>query len=166
MRGGEEGKRSRRAGSYRTLRDVVDEAGRDATRWCLVARRPDSQLVLDIYLARSQSLDNPCYYVQLSHARICGLLRQVDERGLAFDLDNGLAQPLDMGDAASRDLLTDLARWPDVVEAAGEQLEPHQVTTYLLELAQAFQTYYNDYQFLVDDAGTRDRKSTRPNSSH
>src|SRR3546814_11213371 len=63
-----------------------------------------------------------------------------------------------MGDAASRDLLTDLARWPDVVEAAGEQLEPHQVTTYLLELAQAFQTYYNDHQFLVDDAGTRDAR--------
>src|SRR3546814_12859913 len=63
-----------------------------------------------------------------------------------------------MGDAASRDLLTDLARWPDVVEAAGEQLEPHQVTTYLLELAQAFQTYYNDHKFLVDDAGTRDAR--------
>src|SRR3546814_18083984 len=71
---------------------------------------------------------------------------------------NGLAQPLDMGDAASRDLLTDLARWPDVVEAAGEQLEPHQVTTYLLELAPAFQTYYNDHQFLVADAGTRDAR--------
>src|SRR3546814_10463171 len=90
------------AGSYLTLRDLVDEAGRDATRWVLVARRPDSQLVFDIDRARSQSLDNPVYYVQLSHARICGLLRQVDERGLAFDLDNGLAQPLDMGDAASR----------------------------------------------------------------
>src|SRR3546814_132502 len=104
MRGGEEVKLSKRAGSYLTLRDLVDEAGRDATRWFLVARRPDSQLVFDIDLARSQSLDNPVYYVQLSHARICGLLRQVDERGLAFDLDNGLAQPLDMGDAASRDL--------------------------------------------------------------
>lgn len=158
MRGGEEVKLSKRAGSYLTLRDLVDEAGRDATRWFLVARRPDSQLVFDIDLARSQSLDNPVYYVQLSHARICGLLRQVDERGLAFDLDNGLAQPLDMGDSAARDLLTDLARWPDVVEAAGEQLEPHQVTTYLLELAQAFQTYYNDHQFLVEDAGTRDAR--------
>jgi len=158
MRGGEEVKLSKRAGSYLTLRDLIDEAGRDATRWFLVARRTDSQLVFDIDLARSQSLDNPVYYVQLSHARICGLLRQVDERGLAFDLDNGLAQPLDLADAAQQDLLTDLSRWPDVVAAAGEQLEPHQVTTYLLELAQAFQTYYNDHQFLVDDAGTRDAR--------
>src|SRR3546814_18405830 len=86
-------------------------------------------MVFDIDQALSQSIDNPVYYVQLSHARICGLLRQVYERGLAFDLDNGLAQPLDMGDAASRDLLTDLARWPDEVEAACEPLSPHQVAT-------------------------------------
>ncbi|MDN5780996.1 MAG: arginine--tRNA ligase [Luteimonas sp.] len=158
MRGGEEVKLSKRAGSYLTLRDLIDEAGRDATRWFLVARRPDSQLVFDIDLARSQSLDNPVYYVQLSHARICGLLRQVDERGLAFDLDNGLAQPIDPGDAACHGLLTDLARWPEVVAAAGEQLEPHLVTTYLLELAQAFQTYYNDHQFLVDDADVRNAR--------
>src|SRR3546814_17023228 len=147
MRGGEEVKLSKRAGSYLTLRDLVDEAGRDATRWFLVARRPDSQLVFDIDLARSQSLDNPVYYVQLSHARICGLLRQVDERGLAFDLDNGLAQPLDMGGAASHDLLTALARWPDVVDAPGEHLAPHQVTTYLLDLAQALHTHHNNHQY-------------------
>src|SRR3546814_13407448 len=73
-------------------------------------------------------------------------------------LFRSLAQPLDMGDAASRDLLTDLARWPDVVEAAGEPLEPHQVPTYLLELAQAFQTYYHDHQLLVDDAHPTDKR--------
>ncbi len=158
MRGGEEVKLSKRAGSYLTLRDLVDEAGRDATRWFLVARRPDSQLVFDIDLARSQSLDNPVYYVQLSHARICGLLRQLNERGLAFDLDNGLRQPLDLDDDATRDLLIDLSRWPEVVAATGEQLEPHLVTTYLHELAQAFQTYYNDHQFLVDDTDARDAR--------
>jgi arginyl-tRNA synthetase len=163
MRGGEEVKLSKRAGSYLTLRDLIDEAGRDATRWFLIARKPDSQLVFDIDLARSQSLDNPVYYVQLSHARICGLLRQLKERDLAFDLDNGLAQPLDLaGDSsasrATRDLLTDLARWPEVVAAAGEQLEPHQVTSYLHELAQAFQSYYNDHQFLVDDGDVRDAR--------
>jgi arginyl-tRNA synthetase len=163
MRGGEEVKLSKRAGSYLTLRDLIDEAGRDATRWFLIARKPDSQLVFDIDLARSQSLDNPVYYVQLSHARICGLLRQLKERDLAFDLDNGLAQPLDLdGDSsasrATRDLLIDLARWPEVVAAAGEQLEPHQVTSYLHELAQAFQSYYNDHQFLVDDGNVRDAR--------
>ncbi len=158
MRGGEEVKLSKRAGSYLTLRDLIDEAGRDATRWFLIARKPDSQLVFDIDFARSQSLDNPVYYVQLSHARICGLLRQLNERGLSFDLDNGLAQPLDLDSAATRDLLTDLSRYPEVVVAAGEQLEPHLLTVYLHELAQAFQTYYNDHQFLVDDADTRDAR--------
>ena len=163
MRGGEEVKISKRAGSYLTLRDLVDEAGRDATRWFLLARKPDSQLTFDIDLARSQSLDNPVYYVQLSHARICGLWRQLQERGLSFDAGNGLAQPLDMdGDSpaarATRNLLTELSRWPEVVAAAGEHLEPHLVTAYLHELAQAFQSYYNDHQFLVDDADLRDAR--------
>ena len=160
MRGGEEVKLSKRAGSYLTLRDLIDEAGRDATRWFLIARKPDSQLVFDIDLARSQSLDNPVYYVQLSHARICGLLRQLKERDLAFDLDNGLQQPLDLDSTATRNLLTDLSRWPEVVATAGEQLEPHLLTTYLHELAQGFQSYYNDHQFLVDDADVRDARLT------
>ncbi|MEF3083148.1 arginine--tRNA ligase [Luteimonas sp. SMYT11W] len=158
MRGGEEVKLSKRAGSYLTLRDLIDEAGRDATRWFLVARKPDSQLVFDIDLARSQSLDNPVYYVQLSHARICGLLRKLGDAGLAFDLQNGLAQLPDMTDVALRDVLIDLSRWPEIVAVAGAQLEPHLIATYLLELAQGFQTYYNDHQFLVDDADVRDAR--------
>jgi len=158
MRGGEEVKLSKRAGSYLTLRDLVEEAGRDATRWFLLARKPDSQLTFDIDLARSQSLDNPVYYVQLSHARICGLWRQLRERGLAFDAGNGLAQALDLENGATRNLLTELARYPDVVSAAGEHLEPHLITIYLHDLAQAFQSYYNDHQFLVDDSNLRDAR--------
>ena len=158
MRGGEEVKLSKRAGSYLTLRDLIDEAGRDATRWFLVARKPDSQLTFDIDLARSQSLDNPVYYVQLSHARICGLFRQATERGLAFDLPRGLGQPLDLTDEPAHELVTTLLRYPDVVATAGEHLEPHQIAAYLLELAQTFQTYYNDHQFLVDEAGVRDAR--------
>ena len=158
MRGGEEVKLSKRAGSYLTLRDLIDEAGRDAVRWFLIARKPDSQLVFDIDLARSQSLDNPVYYVQLSHARIGGLLRQLDERGLSFDLQAGLSQPFDLENSATRDLLTDLVRWPEIVTAAGNDLEPHLIAIYLVELAQAFQSYYNDHQFLVDDADTRNAR--------
>jgi len=158
MRGGEEVKLSKRAGSYLTLRDLVEEAGRDATRWFLLARKPDSQLTFDIDLARSQSLDNPVYYVQLSHARICGLWRQLRERGLAFNAGNGLQQPLDLENNATRNLLTELARYPDVVAAAGEHLEPHLITIYLHDLAQAFQSYYNDHQFLVDDSDLRDAR--------
>ena len=155
MRGGEEVKISKRAGSYLTLRDLIDEAGRDATRWFLLARKPDSQLTFDIDLARSQSLDNPVYYVQLSHARIRGLFRQLHERALAWDPAVGVAQPLDLDNGATHALLTALSRWPDVVAAAGEQLEPHLVTAHLHELAQAFQSYYNDHQFLVDDDAVR-----------
>ena len=163
MRGGEEVKISKRAGSYLTLRDLIDEAGRDATRWFLLARKPDSQLTFDIDLARSQSLDNPVYYVQLSHARICGLWRQLNERGLSYDATAGLARPLDLdGDSpasrATHELLTALSRWPDVVASAGEHLEPHLVAAYLHELAQAFQSYYNDHQFLVDDADLRNAR--------
>ena len=158
MRGGEEVKLSKRAGSYLTLRDLIDEAGRDATRWFLVARKPDSQLTFDIDLARSQSLDNPVYYVQLSHARSCGVFRQLAERGLSFDAENGRNQPLDLDDRATATLLASLSRWPEVVAAAGAQLEPHLVAAYLLELAQDFQSYYNEHQFLVDDANLRDAR--------
>jgi len=158
MRGGEEVKLSKRAGSYLTLRDLIDEAGRDATRWFLIARKPDSQLTFDIDFARSQSLDNPVYYVQVSHARMHGLMRQLKERGLSFDAANGLAQPLDLDDVAARELIATLLRYSDVVESAGRDLEPHQIAAYLLELAQTFQTYYNDHQFLVDDANTRDAR--------
>lgn len=158
MRGGEEVKLSKRAGSYLTLRELVDEAGRDATRWFLVARKPDSQLTFDIDLARSQSLDNPVYYVQVSHARMCGLMRQLDERGLSFDRDAGLALPLDLDDAATHELAVTVQRYPDVVESAGEDLEPHQLAIYLLELAQTFQSYYNGHQFLVDDADQRNAR--------
>jgi len=158
MRGGEEVKLSKRAGSYVTLRDLIDEVGRDATRWFLIARKPDSQLTFDIDFARSQSLDNPVYYVQVSHARMCGLVRQLKERGLGYDQANGLAQPLDLDDAPARELVATLLRYGDVVETAGRDLEPHQIAVFLLELAQTFQTYYNDHQFLVDDANTRDAR--------
>ncbi len=158
MRGGEEVKLSKRAGSYLTLRELIEEAGRDAVRWFLVARKPDSQLTFDIDLARSQSLDNPVYYVQLAHARSCGVFRQLAERGLGFDVDNGRAQPLDLDDRATATLLASLSRWPEVVAAAGAQLEPHLVAAFLLELAQDFQSYYNEHQFLVEDADLRDAR--------
>ena len=158
MRGGEEVKLSKRAGSYLTLRDLIDEVGADAVRWFLIARKPDSQLTFDIDLARSQSMDNPVYYVQVSHARMCGLMRQLKERGLSFDVDDGLSQPLDLDDATTHELVTTLSRYAEVVETAGRDLEPHQIAAYLLELAQAFQSYYNEHQFLVDEAPVRNAR--------
>jgi arginyl-tRNA synthetase len=158
MRDGEVMKFSKRAGSYVTLRDLIDETGADAVRWFLIARKPDSQLVFDIDLARSQSLDNPVYYVQLSHARTFGVLRKMQARGLDFDLDAGLAQLPDIDNVETRDLLIDLARFPEIVEIAGRDLEPHLIAAYLVELAQSYQSYYNGHIFLVDDADTRNAR--------
>jgi len=96
--------------------------------------------------------------VQLAHARICGLMRQLRERSLGFDLANGLAQPPDLRDEHLREVLIELSRWPDIVHSAGRTLEPHLVAIYLLALAQAFQSYYNDHQFLIEDADVRDAR--------
>ncbi|GAB1406397.1 hypothetical protein MASR1M8_03160 [Thermomonas brevis] len=136
MRGGEEVKLSKRAGSYLTLRDLIDEAGRDATRWFLIARKPDSQLTFDIDLARSQSNDNPVYYVQYAHARICSLLRQAGEKGYAHDAGNGAASLHRLDDAPAQELMRELSRYPEVVEAAGNTLEPHLIAQYLREAGQ------------------------------
>lgn len=158
MRGGEEVKLSKRAGSYLTLRDLIDEAGRDATRWFLVARKPDSQLTFDIDLARSQSNDNPVYYVQYAHARICSLLRQAGEKGYAHDAARGDAALHRLDDAPAQELMRELSRYPEVVEAAGATLEPHLVAQYLRELANAFHGWYHASPVLVEDAHLRDAR--------
>ncbi|WP_414715500.1 arginine--tRNA ligase [Stenotrophomonas maltophilia] len=158
MRHGEEVKLSKRAGSYMTLRELIDEAGCDAVRWYMVARRPDSQLTFDIDKARSQSLDNPVYYVQLSHARICGLFRQLSERGLPWDPSGSGHLQQEVKSGSGRALALEIARYPDIVVAAGETLEPHLIAGHLFELAQAFQSYYNDHHFLVEDVSTRNTR--------
>ena len=158
MRGGEEVKLSKRAGSYVTLRDLIDEVGRDATRWFLIARKSDSQLVFDIDLARAQTNDNPVYYVQYAHARVASVMRQLGERGLAWNRDNGLARLDRLDSEAEQVVMSELSRYGEVVEAAGASLEPHLVATYLRELAAAFHGWYNTSQFLVDDADLRDAR--------
>ncbi|HTA65041.1 MAG TPA: arginine--tRNA ligase [Xanthomonadaceae bacterium] len=159
MRGGEEVKLSKRAGSYLTLRDLIDEAGRDATRWFLVARKSDSQLTFDIDLARSQSNDNPVFYVQYAHARVCSLLRQCGEKGFAYDQANGIAHLSRLSDASEQALMVELSRYPEIVETASAQLEPHLLSHYLRELANAFHTWYHAQPVLVaDDAALRDAR--------
>ena len=158
MRGGEEVKLSKRAGSYFTLRDLIEETSADATRWFLIARKPDSQLTFDIDLARQQSNDNPVFYVQYAHARVCSLLRQAGEKGYAYDQTNGLANLARLGDETSLQLMVELSRYPEVVEAAGESLEPHVVAQYLRELAYAFHTWYAGTPVLTDDAQARDAR--------
>ncbi|MEJ7747512.1 MAG: DALR anticodon-binding domain-containing protein, partial [Luteimonas sp.] len=158
MRGGEEVKLSKRAGNYLTLRDLIEEAGRDATRWFLIARKPDSQLTFDIDLARSQSNDNPVFYVQYAHARVCSLLRQAVEKGYTFDRDHGLANLFLLDDDTTQALIVELSRYPEVVEAAADTLEPHTIAQYLRELAHAFHTCYHAQAILVEDAAMRDAR--------
>jgi arginyl-tRNA synthetase len=158
MRGGEEVKISKRAGSYVTLRDLIDEVGRDATRYFLIARKADSQMVFDIDLARSQSNDNPVYYIQYAHARVCSVLRQIGERGLIWDRDNGLAKLARLDNEHEQALMVEIARYAEVVEAAALNLEPHLIAQYLRELAYALHTYYNAHQFIVDDVDLRDAR--------
>jgi arginyl-tRNA synthetase len=158
MRGGEEVKLSKRAGSYLTLRDLIEEVGRDATRWFLVARKPDSQLVFDIDLAKTQSNDNPVYYVQYAHARVNSLLRQAAEKGFSVDIAQGLAQLGVIDDEASLSLMMELSRFAEVVQNAGIQLEPHTVAQYLRELATAFHTAYHARPVLVADEAERNAR--------
>ena len=151
-------KLSKRAGSYVTLRDLIDETGKDAVRWFLIARKPDSQLTFDIDLARSQSNDNPVYYVQYAHARVHSLLRQAAEKGYLVDVTNGLAHLDQLNDEASQALMIELSRYPEVVEAASLTLEPHTIAQYLRELATAFHTAYHAQPVLVDDRNERDAR--------
>lgn len=147
MRGGEEVKISKRAGSYVTLRDLIEEVGCDATRYFLAARRADSQLVFDIDLARAQTNDNPVYYIQYGHARICSVLDQWG--GDVASLKDAELDPLTTEHELA--LLQRLAEYPEIVENAARELAPHVVAYYLKDLAGDFHSYYNAQQFLVEN---------------
>jgi arginyl-tRNA synthetase len=151
MRGGEEVKLSKRAGSYVTLRDLIDEVGCDATRYFLAARRADSQLVFDIDIAKAQTNDNPVYYIQYAHARICSVLSQWN--GDVNSLKTVNLSPLNMPNEAK--LMQRLSEYPEVVSDAATDLAPHAIANYLKECASDLHSYYNDTKFLVDDAPTK-----------
>ncbi|MGZ3157629.1 MAG: arginine--tRNA ligase [Burkholderiaceae bacterium] len=166
MRNGEEVKISKRAGSYVTLRDLIEWSagdvtkedgsrdltrGRDAVRFFLISRKADTEFIFDVDLALAQSDENPVYYVQYAHARICSVLAQWngDEAGLnAVDLS-----PLTASREAS--LLAVLAEYPDALQKALEELGPHQVAFYLRDLASELHSYYNAERVLVDDVPTK-----------
>lgn len=147
LRGGQEVKISKRAGSYVTLRDLIDEVGCDATRYFLAARHPDSQLVFDIDLAKSKSNDNPVYYIQYAHARISAVLALWDgEREALLEADVSL-----LNSEYETVLLQRLIDYPQVIESAAQDLEPHLIAFFLKDLAADFHSYYNASRFLVED---------------
>ncbi|WP_062362000.1 arginine--tRNA ligase [Vreelandella aquamarina] len=157
-RSGVEVKLSKRAGSYVTIRDLIDEVGRDATRFFLAARRADSQLTFDIDLARSQSNDNPVYYIQYAHARVCSMLRKAEEAGQPFDHSVAMANLALLDSDQEKAVLNRLARYPEVVEHAAKSREPQQVAQYLLDLAGDFHTCYNAVKVMVDDDTLRNTR--------
>ena len=151
MRGGDEVKLSKRAGSYVTLRDLIDEVGCDATRYFLAARDANSQLIFDIDLARTQTNDNPVYYIQYAHARICSVLAQW--AGDSASLISADLSPLNSPQEAV--LMQKLSEFPEVVKNAADDLAPHTIANYLKECASELHSYYNDTKFLVDDVPTK-----------
>ncbi|HEX5408320.1 MAG TPA: arginine--tRNA ligase [Gemmatimonadaceae bacterium] len=150
MRGGEEVKLSKRAGEYVTVRDLVDDVGRDAVRYFFLMRKIDSQLVFDVDLARSQSEENPVYYIQMAHARLCGIFRvgeiapeSITTDGVDFD---ALAEP------EAQELVKTLVDFPAFVASAAETLEPHRIASYLLDAARQTHLWYHKHHVLNEPA--------------
>ncbi len=149
MKGGEEVKISKRAGSYVTVRDLIDEVGRDAVRYFFLMRKGDSQLVFDVDLARSQSEENPVYYIQMAHARLSGIFRvgEIDPATVTGEgVDwSALDQP------EERELVKALLDWPALVASAAEAAEPHRVASWLLETARMVHTWYHKCHVLGEE---------------
>ena len=154
MRGGEEVKISKRAGSYVTLRDLVEWTSKDAVRFFLLSRKPDTEYVFDIDLALAQNNDNPVYYVQYAHARICSVLTLWG--GDPAALENADLTPLESPQALA--LMLQLARYPEMLRDAALDFAPHDVTFYLRELAATYHTYYDAERILVDDEKLRNAR--------
>lgn len=150
LRGGKPVAMSTRAGEFVTLREVVDEVGKDAARYNFLMRRSDSHLDFDLELAKKQSNENPVYYVQYAHARICSIIRTAAERGLT---PTGCGE-IDLSRLTAAEeiaLIKIIARYPEIVEQSARTLEPHRYTFYLNELASVFHSYYNKNRVISDE---------------
>ena len=167
MRGGEEVKISKRAGSYVTLRDLIDWTSKDAVRFFLLSRKADTEYVFDVDLARTKNNENPVYYVQYAHARICSVLTKLSSTGaqdpavLAQDITLHLkrADLSALDSAPAQALMMLLSRYPQVLAQACTDLAPHDVTFYLRELAACYHSYYDAERILVDDEAVRNARA-------
>ena len=150
LRDGKPAAMSTRSGEFVTLREVIDEVGRDAARYNFLMRRSDSHLDFDLELAKRQSNENPVYYVQYAHARICSILRMAAERGIAAPAA-GEADASLLRLPEETELIKAITRFPEVVEGAARTLEPHRLTFYLNDLAALFHSYYNRNKVISED---------------
>ena len=148
---------STRSGEYVTLRDLRNEVGNDAARFFYVSRSNDQHLEFDLELAKSQSSDNPVYYVQYAHARVSSMVKRIEEEG--GRVPEAASTPLEALDTPEdRAMIRALTRYPEIVELAAENRAPQNVVHYLRELAADFHSYYNTHKVLTDDAGVRDAR--------
>jgi arginyl-tRNA synthetase len=157
-RGGEKVAMSTRSGSFVTLRELRDEVGNDAARFFYVQRKCEQHMDFDLDLAKSQSADNPVYYIQYAHARVHSVMRQLAERGMTWEREAGLQHMHLLQESHEKALLQRMNRFPEVVENAALAHEPHQLAHYLRELANDLHTYYNAHKFIVEEAGLRDAR--------
>jgi arginyl-tRNA synthetase len=157
-RGGEKVQMSTRSGSFVTLRELREEVGTDAARFFYVMRSNDQHLDFDLDLARSQSNDNPVYYVQYAHARICSLFRQLEEKQLSYHRSAAEAARGRLVEVQELDLLNVMMRFPESIESAALNRSPQILVTYLRELAAAFHTFYNAHPILVNDEALRNAR--------
>ncbi|MEE9911466.1 MAG: arginine--tRNA ligase [Deltaproteobacteria bacterium] len=151
LRAGEPVAMSTRSGEFVTLREVLDEVGKDAARYNFLMRRSDSHLDFDLEVAKKQSNENPVFYVQYAYARICSILRMAVERGLALPSYEGIDPSL-LREPEERTLIKMMARYPEMLEGAANSLEVHRITFYLNELAGVFHSYYNKNKVVTEDA--------------
>ena len=157
-RGGEKVAMSTRSGSFVTLRELREEVGNDAARFFYVQRKCEQHMDFDLDLAKSQSADNPVYYIQYAHARVHSVMRQLAERGMTWEREAGLEHLHLLQEAHEKALLQRMNRFPEAVENAALAHEPHQLAHYLRELANDLHTYYNAHKFIVEEAGLRDAR--------
>jgi arginyl-tRNA synthetase len=157
-RGGEKVQMSTRSGEFITLRELRREVGNDAARFFYVLRSNEQHLDFDMQLATSRSNENPVFYIQYAHARVCSVLRQMREKGFEHDEAHGRASLDRLTEPHEQALLATLSRYPEVLETAAQLRAPHTLVHYLRELATDFHAYYNAHQFLVEDAAVRDAR--------
>ena len=142
---------STRSGEFVTLREVLDEVGKDAARYNFLMRRSDSHLDFDLEIAKKQSNENPVYYVQYAHARICSILRMAQqEHSIALPFYKDI-NPALLNEPEEMTLIKLMARYPEVIEGAARSLEPHRITFYLNELSSVFHSYYNKNKVISDN---------------
>ncbi len=157
-RSGEKVQMSTRSGEFDTLRQLRAEIGNDAARFYYVSRSHDQHVDFDLDIAKSQSNDNPVYYIQYAHARVASVFRQLGEKSLQWDRDNGREQLALLSEPQEKSLMTNLSRYPEVIELAANNRAPQHVVHYLRDLANDFHTYYNAHAFIVDDDALRDAR--------